>query len=320
MANEQLRYSGDGKNIGDCLGQKQSGEYPAETYCTRCDRQFRSTNAFKQHVETSSYHHYCEPCGRDFVTPVGLIQHFVQSPRHFYCQRCNEHFDAKEERSLHRRTKHYYCPRCDAIFEFEVGLHEHNRQKHFYCVSCKRVFNSQSNLDAHMKSSLHTSPIIECTAPSCGRLFLNRGDLAKHWEAGTCSSGLDRAGLNEAIIEADTRRMFTDPDRLLTGSSGPSGRTARETQATKAVRGKHAYKCTLCNKTFKAKRGLDAHLSSPAHAERIYRCPPRADGCDSEFTTLSALMQHAESGRCEVFAEEMTDAFDKLKRRIVNGL
>ncbi|GJF00401.1 C2H2-type zinc finger protein [Phanerochaete sordida] len=288
-------------------------------YCSRCQIQFQSLGSFERHLETWPTHHYCTLCRKDFATPLGLTEHYVQSPYHHYCRRCNLHFDTKEEHDFHKRTSHYYCPLCNSTFDFQQGLHEPNRQKHPYCISCKRVFETQQNLDAHLKSHLHTASAVKCPASSCGRVFISRGDLAKHWEAGTCSSGVNRNRLNDALVRADTSRTFTNPDRLLTGPSGVPRSTVIETRATEASWNGRAFVCVLCHKSLKALRSLDAHLNSPAHGEKIYRCPPRANGCNAHFTTLSALVQHVESGRCGVFrfVDQMRDAFDSLKGRMI---
>lgn len=79
-----------------------------------------------------------------------------------------------------------------------------------------------------------------------------------------------------------------------------------------------AYVCVLCQGGFTTLRGLNAHLASPRHAyagassaggEKPYKCPILA--CGKQFATLSAVVQHAESGSCGVLqVRGMTRALD----------
>lgn len=55
------------------------------------------------------------------------------------------------------------------------------------------------------------------------------------------------------------------------------------------------------------------HLQSPVHDDKIYRCPTAYHGCNTKFTTLSALMHHVERGGCGV-----TRYRSQIKRGLVD--
>jgi hypothetical protein len=72
------------------------------------------------------------------------------------------------------------------------------------------------------------------------------------------------------------------------------------------------YECFLCHREFCRLDSLNSHLQSPAHDEKIYRCPNR-DGCGVELSTMGALCQHAESDKCGVQRfRYVRDAMDSL--------
>ncbi|KAH9058050.1 hypothetical protein EDB87DRAFT_1532298, partial [Lactarius vividus] len=59
-----------------------------------------------------------------------------------------------------------------------------------------------------------------------------------------------------------------------------------------------AYECFLCHSMSNTLDSLNRHLKSPAHGQKIYRCP-KLD-CRIKFVTLSGLCQHVERGTCGV--------------------
>ncbi|TFK42099.1 hypothetical protein BDQ12DRAFT_625021 [Crucibulum laeve] len=266
-------------------------------YCERCDRSFGSQRALWQHKNNSGNHNICEDCGLDFPTWGGLKEHWVQSPRHSYCQRCNEHYDSDAELYEHYDEEHYYCRKCNRFFENQYGLDEHYRQSqaHHYCAPCKRHFLSASNLQSHMNSSVHKPKSVMCPLKGCGLGFVSTSAMILHMESGNCRSGMDRATVNKVVRHYDRNNVITDPSRMLTG--GNSNDDITYYASDKAWNG-YSYECYLCQGTYRTLAGLNQHLASPCHQDKIYICP--ASACRQRFTTLSALCQHIESEKCGV--------------------
>ncbi|CCM05282.1 uncharacterized protein FIBRA_07494 [Fibroporia radiculosa] len=181
------------------------------------------------------------------------------------------------------------------IFNFEVGLHEHNRQKHPYCTSCKRVFQSDVHLRTHLKSSIHQGRTVECPGDRCSRAFPSIAALTLHLESGTCPSRITRETLNRVVVQYDRNNIITNPARLIGGPQGYSTSTQTvEMWATNRAWNGDRFECYLCHREYNTLPALNQHLKSPAHADRIYRCPRGYSGCGAEFRTLSALCQHVE--------------------------
>lgn len=56
--------------------------------------------------------------------------------------------------------------------------------------------------------------------------------------------------------------------------------------------------CYLCQRGFNSITGLNSHLNSTFHREKIYHCLNTRGGCDKEFVSLGALFNHLESESC----------------------
>ncbi|KAF7300122.1 Zinc finger protein [Mycena kentingensis (nom. inval.)] len=266
-------------------------------YCDRCDRNFTTPAARNQHDSNSSMHWICDSCNLDFASWLGRKEHYVQSPAHHYCQYCDQHFSYSYDLENHFQSQHDYCSQCRRVFKNDIGLHEHYRQsstQHHYCVSCRRLFGSANNLNAHLNSSTHQPRNIPCPGRGCSQSFINGSSLAAHLESGSCSSGANRQAVNRYIRENDTRNIITDPARLLTAGANDGTRYFATDQAWNGG----GYECYLCHHEFRTLPGLNQHLASPRHEEKVYIC--RGPTCSRRFHTLSALWAHVESEQCGV--------------------
>ena len=188
-------------------------------------------------------------------------------------------------------------------------------------MHCKRLFQSEANLNSHLRSNIHMPRTIVCPGRGCGKSFTSHANLILHLESGTCPSGATRQILDRTVIQIDCSRIITDGRRLIQngdGSYSTRGSEVHETWATQASWNGRAYECVLCHKTFRQLPALNAHLKSPAHADKIYKCSPTLNGCGTQFSTLSGLVQHIESGACGVqkFRKQVTDVMDQLTNKM----
>jgi hypothetical protein len=175
---------------------------------------------------------------------------------------------------------------------------------------------NENNLNAHLNSSLHKPKSVRCPGNNCGRGFVSFSALVLHFEAGTCPSGLTRDQLNRMVVRMDRNNAITNPARLIGGPGGYSPANVTTSWATERSWNGYAYECFLCHNTFRTLHALNAHLQSPRHQEKIYRCPNR-QACGLEFRVLSALTQHVESGKCGVSRfKEVQDVIDSLSSSV----
>ncbi|KAK1676916.1 zinc finger protein [Colletotrichum godetiae] len=155
----------------------------------------------------------------------------------------------------------YECNDCNDRFHDEQDLREHEVEYHNYCDPCDRYFNNQNNIRQHLNSSVHrASSDIQC--PFCRQTSDTATGLIHHLERGACPSApLDRDKLYQAVRARD-----------------PNG------------------ECYLCHRAFSTLKGLNQHLNSPIHQQKLYHCPNHR--CGREFTTLAAAINHLESESC----------------------
>lgn len=186
-------------------------------------------------------------------------------------------------------------------------------QMHWYCKSCDRTFNSGNSLDMHLRTSaIHNPRIYECPGHRCHKSFVAYGDLALHCESGACPSGITRKSINKLALRYDHNNVITDPARLIAGPSYQS--EVVDSWATQDAWNGCAYECILCHRAFRSLLALNAHLQSPAHANKIFRCPAQFNGCNVHFKTLSGLLQHVERSTCGVkrFQGQMNSVLDEV--------
>ncbi|KAF9532125.1 hypothetical protein CPB83DRAFT_848392 [Crepidotus variabilis] len=270
-------------------------------YCERCDRSFRNISAMEQHQRDSSEHYICHDCDRDFTSWNALQQHWLQSPLHEYCQDCDEHFDDHDDLEEHLESEHWYCGDCERVCKSEMALKAHYRQSdnHYYCEPCDRHFLNENALRNHLNSSTHQPKNVKCPFRGCGKAFVSRAALVLHLEGGACPSGVDRKTINKLVHKYDKNHIITDPSRLIGGASSNDSDEDVEDIATERSWNGFGYECYFCQKEFPTLKRLNQHLASPVHKAQIYRCPGRH--CEAHFSTLSALVQHIESQKCDVY-------------------
>ncbi|RPD70226.1 hypothetical protein L226DRAFT_539078 [Lentinus tigrinus ALCF2SS1-7] len=266
-------------------------------------------------------HHVCRECRRDYPTSDLLTDHFIKSPNHAYCELCDEHFDTFGMLYDHRDAAHIYCRACDVVFRTRKGLARHREEQHAdrYCAQCERIFQNANNLREHERSSVHQARDVVCPMRGCGRSFVSKAALVLHMESGTCASGMTRAIVDKLATKLDKGGVITNPARMIGGpSSLPEKPTVTKMWATERAWNGSAYECYLCHRGYGSLPALNAHLRSPAHGEKLYRCPTRRHGCGREFRTLSAFVQHVESGSCGVrrFLVEIDQAIGQLSRNM----
>ncbi|KAI0341149.1 hypothetical protein BDW22DRAFT_1421202 [Trametopsis cervina] len=296
-------------------------------YCETCDRWFTKFSGLQQHLNTSVQHrvYSCDDCDEEFSTEDDLTDHYIESDEHAYCWHCDEHFDYDEDLTSHYESEHYYCADCEKVFGSAQGLDDHERAVHevqWYCDSCDRVFNTEHGLNMHLNTSAtHNPRTRQCPGKRCNKSFVSHADLLLHLESGACRSGMTRQHVNTLAVRYDRDNVITDPSHLLGYYDEPE---VVETWATVEAWNGYAYECYLCHKTFRALSALNNHLGSPAHADKIYRCPEQFNGCDTHFKTLSALLHHVERSECGVtrFRKRMAGGLDDIMqgmRRLTAG-
>ncbi|KAG5981782.1 hypothetical protein E4U55_002560 [Claviceps digitariae] len=254
--------------------------------CPICDRDFNSLRSCQQHMsDTGHFRRYdCETCHRDFP---------------------NRHAAAQHMNALDHWAPTFPCDTCDLEFSSESGADRHmeaNGHYRHYCKTCDRRFNSDNNLRMHLNSHVHRGKNMKC--PFCQIAYTTASGLSHHLETGSCSRApsLNRDTLYKAIRQRDAGGLITnrqiewrDEQHL-------------DYQATDRAFNGNCWECYICHSGFGSKTGLNQHLNSPRHKEKVYKCPNTVGGCRKLFVSLAGLFGHLESEQCSFMRFEHVQA------------
>ncbi|KAH8621607.1 zinc finger protein [Alternaria alternata] len=241
------------------------------------------------------YDNKCETCDREFGSQQAAIQHMDAldhwGPR-FECDTCDREFFTQHSAEQHMDdTGHwelpYECETCGRRFHSESSANQHmsalNHHKQHYCRDCTKTFRNENAL----KMAALTSA----------------SGLSHHLEAGSCprAGNLDHRTMFQAISQRDCSGLVTN--KVLTCPS-----SGTQDIATGATWNGFNYECYLCHREFSTLQGLNQHLNSPAHSEKLYHCPNRS--CAGQFVRLASLFNHLESESCNFVR------FEKVQKHV----
>jgi len=234
-----------------------------------------------------------------------------------YCDRCDRPFGTVGSLNQHKQNSlnHYLCCGKDFLTYSRQQQHWSGSPTHHYCLDCDRHFQNENNFVNHRNSSIHHPKDILCPS-GCGMSFVSNSALVLHLEAGYCSSGINRDSVNRFVRRYDRNNVITDPSRFITYGSGDDDEDISYIATRESWNGS-GFECYFCNNVYRKLKQLNQHLASPAHQQKFYIC--RGPECSSNFSTLSALCQHIESGKCGVqkfrmVQSAMDQIFGKMKR------
>ncbi|OAG15212.1 zinc finger protein [Alternaria alternata] len=221
------------------------------------------------------YDNECETCDRELGSQHAAIQHMDALDHWFLTRRSAEqHMDD---------TGHW-----EPQFECEhMSALDHYKQYH--CRDCAKSFRNENALRMHLNSSTHRGRNV--ARPFCKTALTSASGLSHHLESGSCprAGNSNHRTIFQAISQRDcgglvTNKLLTYPD------------SGTQNIATGATWNGFNYECYLCHREFRNLQGLNQHLSSPAHSEKLYHCPNR--DCTGQFVRLASLFNHLESESC----------------------
>ncbi|KAF5878845.1 putative zinc finger protein [Botrytis fragariae] len=223
---------------------------------------------------------WCHPCDRWFGSDRSYNQHVENSNVH----REDQHESSDEE-------PEFECLGCDNWYWTNMAREEHHVHEHGdrYCQPCNRMFRNENNLMQHLHSRIHQGASMKC--PFCPTQYPTASALIIHLESGRCPSGSNRQKINAEIRRLDRDHVITTRLIEYPSSSSTNIATSRSWNGSQ-------FECALCYRGFNTLQGLNSHLKSPVHQQKMYKCPGAR--CGKEFIALSGLVQHVESESCGV--------------------
>lgn len=265
------------------------------------------------------YDHWprCETCSRTFQSRSACHKHMSNvdhwAPR-FECETCTREFRSQNAANQHMSSLGHWAPKipcetCSKKFHTQSAADKHMKDLgHYrnYCRECKRGFMSENDLKTHLNSKIHRGSNIPC--PFCKKNFTTASGLTHHLETASCrqAPGLNRETILQIVRQRDPHGVIT---RKQIGWDQEDNSIYTATDM--AFNGSH-WECYICHKQFSGPRGLNQHLNSPAHKQKVYHCPNRRRSCEKQFITLAALFNHLESESCSFMR------FEKVQQQVNN--
>lgn len=306
-------------------------------FCRQCDQFFPNASALAEHkkifIHAAGFH--CCDCDRDFVDQQALDQH-LEFKDHTSTQKIPE------------------CKECGREFLNQAALKKHqaslvhNPLSDLSCIAsskCKQRFSSPSALIHHLESG---SCISGLTRKALNEL-VRRNDTD-----GLISSGpAEPDAMVELQHQLSSLTMTNQPVRTQisskdstpnmspvseNGSGVPLSPYIENACPTLSAADKSAIQtrsgsllCPLCperTKPFSTSAGLQMHLDSSKHAPKDFHCPTSLfpptkgkgnhPGSTKQFSSLSGLIQHLESGACRGGRATLQKAVEVLEERLTD--
>ncbi|XP_014550160.1 hypothetical protein COCVIDRAFT_116289 [Bipolaris victoriae FI3] len=264
-------------------------------FCSECDLPFKSQSAWKNHceVELHASEYRCCNCDISFKDIHALNAHMAS----------RAHRKPLQEKHKDKARK------AGKATMVSAGDH--------VCKKCRRTFPSLHSFQQHCESIKH-KPISALGCPigeGCKRKFSAPSALLHHLESGKCCSGMDRDDIYDIVQLYDKDHTIHTLPKLTPSSStylsahGLSPDFGTPTSSLDSLDSWLLVTPTHSQGTFRTIQALQQHIVSPTHCDKVYHCPRNLllinstkagtkQGKTKQFTTLSGLAQHLESGAC----------------------
>ncbi|KAL2823197.1 hypothetical protein BDW59DRAFT_149071 [Aspergillus cavernicola] len=279
--------------------------------CENCTEEFYDQYDCDEHMADYGHWPECEVCPRTFRNRTACNQHMNSvghwAPR-YKCEICPKTYGSQNAANQHMNAVGHWKPRvpcetCNSMFHSQSAADAHMKARDhykYYCKSCDRQFQNENNLRAHLNSKIHRGQNITC--PFCKLGHTTASGLSHHLESGSCRSAprLNRETIYRVIRERDPHGVITHKQ-----IGWVEEQNAHYSASNSAWNG-NGFECYLCHREFTKVSGLNQHLNSPAHKQRVYHCPN--GGCSKPFAALAGLFNHLESESCSFMRFEKVQA------------
>lgn len=235
----------------------------------------------------------CTYCEKRFTTITKLRAHTrihtVEQP--YCCSYCKKPFRTKTVLKLHLQLhtgKRYKCTECEMRFtqvqKLKIHLRTHSGDRPFQCSKCSKSFISKPNLIKHVNK--------ECLPSQYnGKQNNNKGNTSCYI-CDICHKNFTEKYYLSDHIQSVHLKVKSFPCKICgLVSSTSSNRRKHE----KLHDNKFSFVCHECNKSFKEKGGLKAHITSVHSETKPFIC----DLCNNSFKLLSYLKTHHEVHHAE---------------------
>ena len=306
-------------------------------FCSECNLSFQSQSAWRIHheVELHASEYRCCDCNISFKDIYALDAHMGSRVHRKPLQQRSHDNTRKAKQVTMASTDDQTCKICRRTFSSFQSLRQHRESVKHKPLSalrcpigkgCRGEFSAPSALLHHLESGKccsgmdrddvydiiqlydkdHTIHSLPTLTPSSST-HLSAHCLSPH--PGTPKTSLDSADswslITPTYYQGSAEGSLVDWSLLKDSLLSLGGKCVVDNIEPEL-------RCPLCprkHRAFATVQALQQHIISPAHCDKIYHCPSnlflvassRAEtkqGKTKQFTTLSGLAQHLESGAC----------------------
>ena len=306
--------------------KKKSAGATQGFHCCDCERDFVSEQALTQHCEMKVHtkkdpktkSHPCSKCKRIFKSQKALQQHLASL--------------------AHKPLGDVKCVAssdCKGRFSSPSGLVQHLESGKCCSGMTRKKLNGlvQSNdVDRIISAGPQEKGLISSAPQNSDSNSDSDSDDGVPIYTPISSGSLTPA-LNPTVHDLLNTLLFenTSTDSLLSGLLAPQSSTELSDQAqTPTIASLFCPLCPPTRKAFVNTVALEMHLASPKHAPKAFHCPknlfaPSTSAVSKkknraavimEFSTLSGLTQHLESGACRGGKGGLKAAMKLLEKRL----
>lgn len=302
---EKLKYHYKQNHPGKRL--RHSKLTSSESFpCDICGKEFRSSSAVKDHIETHNNYYFCELCN---ASQKRLLDYIIHKRAHsdiglFQCAMCE--FQTEDINIItdhvnnHEEAPKYWCQQCKRGFSILPWFTEHDNYhtglKPFDCEFCGKCFLYSRYLHAH-KVNFHTNEINfpsvhECVI--CHKQYQHKNSLKLHMNTHTGNYSIcDICG---KMLSSKEKLKFHI--RIHTGYKPYSCSYCEKSFTKKPIlvehtrihTGERPYVCEYCNKAFSQRSSLVIHIRGHT-GEKPYVC----QFCSKGFVAKAMLNVHLKS-------------------------
>ena len=333
------------KKIADheeCARATLAAAEEAQLRCESCDRNFKNLKAFKQHKASVKHKplsnitcFLSNQCTQKFTSPSAWLFH-VESGKCRSGMTRQKLYDIVHQHDTDRHITYVgNAPATSSIASSTSGG----------SVTGSHVTSLEPDFDRLSISSSDSGVILTPDGSDSSTVTAGVRGIVLTPDDSDAATEISRAGgvvLNPTVT-ASRSQASSSSGVFLT----PSGSTQSDgewsyvtsnrnlTPTTTSIDGssvstityetaRRIWPCGICNKEFKTKRRLLQHMNSPAHAPKLFHCPPAAVLCLSDgkpekgFKTLSGFAQHIETGACNGGMDMLKKVVGIFEQRVKN--
>ncbi|EAT48650.1 AAEL000305-PA [Aedes aegypti] len=233
----------------------------------------------------------CRMCFRLFASPKAELQHQESHTKELSitCTICGgKHYESQCSEPRPKFTSVYEKVQCDQCQRWmsKKNIKEHKAthmsERNFPCTVCKKTFKVQRTAHRHIQNHINAeNRLRKCY--DCDQEYTDEDFLVEHYEQAhpdkrpynclICGEGFYRK-----TLLGDHSHMHSDEDRRRISVKNPVEHYQ--------IRNARVYECTLCRRSFSAKRTTVAHFI--VHTDRPFVC----EHCSMSFRMKTSLEDH----------------------------